>query len=138
MEVKAQKASSYTRLSQNELALQFYQLGFFEPAQSEQALLCLGMMDFDGREELIEKLGRLGSERERLLAFRELALALAGKYEPELAAGLAASIPSGSGQRSVRSVSAAPRLGGENRKESAQARLARSHARSASQPEAAR
>ena len=56
----------------------------------------------------------------------------------ELAAGLAASIPSGSGQRSVRSVSAAPRLGGENRKESAQARLARSHARSASQPEAAR
>ena len=138
VEVKAQKASSYTRLSQNELALQFYQLGFFEPAQAEQALLCLGMMDFDGREELIEKLGRLGSERERLLAFRELALALAGKYEPELAAGLAASIPSGSGQRSVRSASAAPRLGGEKSKESAQVRLARSHALAASQPEAAR
>ena len=138
VEVKAQKASSYTRLSQNELALQFYHLGFFDPAQAEQALLCLGMMDFDGREELIEKLGRLGSERERLLAFRELALALAGKYEPELAAGLAASIPSGSGPRSVRSASAAPRLGGEKSKEGAQVRLARSHALAASQPEAAR
>jgi hypothetical protein len=140
VEVKAQKASSYTRLSQNELALQFYHLGFFDPAQSEQALLCLGMMDFDGREELIDKLGRLGSERERLLAFRDLALALAGKYEPQLAEGLAASISRDGAARSPAAgrAGALPRLGGEKRRVNAQAEKARSHARTASQPEAAR
>ena len=130
VEVKAQKASSYSRLSQNELALQFYHLGFFDPERSEQALLCLGMMDFDGREELIDRLRRLGAERRDLLAFRELALALARKYEPQLAEGLAASMP----QTSSPPRAAAPALsapGGE----SARMQSARSHARGASQPE---
>ena len=137
VEVKAQKASSYTRLSQNELALQFYGLGFFDPAQAEQALLCLGMMDFDGREELVEKLRRLGGEREKLLAFRELALALAGKYEPQLAEGLAASLAQDA-PAARRGAGAELRLRGEKRAESAQVSAARSHARTASQPEAAR
>ncbi len=135
VEVKAQKASSYSRLSQNELALQFYHLGFFDPERSEQALLCLGMMDFDGREELIERLRRLGAERRDLLAFRELALALARKYEPQLAEGLAASMPQPSSP--TRAAVPAPALsapGGE----SARMQNARSHARSASQPEGAR
>ena len=38
IKVVPQKSNSYTRLSQNELALQFYQLGFFSPAQADQAL----------------------------------------------------------------------------------------------------
>ena len=88
IEVKARKASSYTQLSQNELALQFFNLGFFDPRQAEQTLLCLEMMDFDGKEALVGRIRRLAGEREKLLAFRELALTLAKKYEPGLAAGL--------------------------------------------------
>ena len=88
IEVKARKASSYTQLSQNELALQFFNLGFFDPRQAEQTLLCLEMMDFDGKEALMGRIRRLAGEREKLLAFRELALTLAKKYEPGLAAGL--------------------------------------------------
>ena len=46
------------------------------------------MMDFDGKEALMGRIRRLAGEREKLLAFRELALTLAKKYEPGLAAGL--------------------------------------------------
>ncbi|MBQ2960803.1 MAG: hypothetical protein IJE09_06240 [Oscillospiraceae bacterium] len=52
--VSAQKKSSYTKLSQNELALQLYQLGFFNENQSAQALSCMSMMEFEGREELMQ------------------------------------------------------------------------------------
>ena len=88
VEVKACKASSYTQMSQNELALQFFNLGFFDPSQADQTLLCLEMMDFDGKEALVGRIRRLAGEREKLLAFRELALTLAKKYDPALADGL--------------------------------------------------
>ncbi len=48
--VAAQKASPYSRLSQNELALQFFSAGFFRPELASQALLCLDMMDFDRKD----------------------------------------------------------------------------------------
>ena len=52
--VAAQKASPYSRLSQNELALQFFGAGFFRPELADQALLCLDMMDFD-RKDLVAR-----------------------------------------------------------------------------------
>jgi len=54
--VTVQKASPYAKLSQNELALQFYQLGFFNPQMVSQAVLCLDMMDFDKKDELKQKI----------------------------------------------------------------------------------
>ena len=56
--VSAQKQSSYTKLSQNELALQFYKLGFFKAEQAEEALACMSMMDFEGREQLMQSLSQ--------------------------------------------------------------------------------
>lgn len=56
IEVTAQKASPYAKLSQNELALQFYQLGFFNPAMTSQAILCIDMMDFDGKDDIKQKI----------------------------------------------------------------------------------
>lgn len=50
IEVSAQKQTSYNKLSYNELAVQFYQLGFFNPQAADQALAALEMMDFKGRE----------------------------------------------------------------------------------------
>ena len=93
IEVKARKASSYTQLSQNELALQFFNLGFFDPRQAEQTLLCLEMMDFDGKEALVGRIRRLAGEREKLLAFRELALTLAKKYDPDAAIRRSSPLP---------------------------------------------
>ena len=49
---KAQKQNPYSKLSQNELALQFYNSGFFNPQLAEQALQCIDMMDFEGKEKM--------------------------------------------------------------------------------------
>ncbi len=56
IEVAAQKQSSYTKLSYNELALQLFRLGFFNPQLTSQALLALEMMDFKGKEQLQTRL----------------------------------------------------------------------------------
>lgn len=54
VEVSAQKQNPYTKLSQNEMAIQFFNAGFFDPARSRQALMCLDMMDFD-RKAIVMK-----------------------------------------------------------------------------------
>lgn len=56
IEVSAQKSSPYSRMAQNEMALQFYNLGFFNPQLAEQALACLEMMDFDRKDAITEKI----------------------------------------------------------------------------------
>ena len=43
-------------MSQNELAIQFFNAGFFDPARAQQALLCLDMMDFDRKNLVIKAL----------------------------------------------------------------------------------
>ena len=53
IEVTAQKSSPYTKVSQNELALQFYTNGFFSPENAQQSLACLNMMDFEHKQEVI-------------------------------------------------------------------------------------
>lgn len=57
IKVKAQKQSAFTKLSQNELAKEFYRLGFFEPSRAEQTLACLDMMEFEGKQIVAEKIG---------------------------------------------------------------------------------
>ena len=54
--VTAQKASPYSKLSQNELALQFFTAGMFDPRAAEQALACLDMMDFDRKEFVMQRI----------------------------------------------------------------------------------
>lgn len=71
--VSAQKASPYSRLSQNELALQFFGAGFFRPEMANQALLCLDMMDFDRKDFVAQAIrrGALYSGAEALQVSRE-------------------------------------------------------------------
>ena len=94
--VTAQKHTAYTKLAQNELALQFFQLGFFRPEMEQQALACLDMMDFDGKQQILQKL-RSGADA---AAWQRMALTLAGRYEPELYERLEDSLAGGSGDDS--------------------------------------
>ena len=87
-----QKSSAYTRMSQNELALQFYQLGFFAAERSDQALACMSMMEFEGKDELMQQLFYNGTVQKELAMYQQLALALTQKYEPERAEALMAGI----------------------------------------------
>ena len=66
VKVKAQRSNPYSRLSQNELALQFYNLGFFNPQLSDQALATIEMMDFEGKEKVRERIQTNGTMYEQL------------------------------------------------------------------------
>ena len=56
IEVNAQKQSAYNKLSYNELAIQFYQLGFFNPQAADPALAALEMMEFKGKEKVRQRI----------------------------------------------------------------------------------
>lgn len=64
--VTAQRSSPFTKIAQNELAKEMYNLGFFNPQLSDQALLCMGMMNFDGKEEIERKIQENGTMYQQL------------------------------------------------------------------------
>ena len=61
IEVQAQKESAYTKMSQNELAIQMYQLGVFNPQLADQTLMLLDMMDFKGKDAIVSKVQQNGT-----------------------------------------------------------------------------
>lgn len=61
IEVAAQKASPYSKAAQNELALQLYSAGFFNPQNTDQSLACLNIMDFDHKSDVINKIKKNGT-----------------------------------------------------------------------------
>jgi hypothetical protein len=54
IDVRAQKQSPFTTLAQNETAMNLYNAGFFNPELAQQALICLEIMDFEGKEKVVE------------------------------------------------------------------------------------
>ena len=68
IEVSAQKQSAYNKLSYNELAIQFYQLGFFNPQAADPALAALEMMDFKGKEKVRERIQKNGGMMQMIQA----------------------------------------------------------------------
>lgn len=91
VKVSAQKRSAYSRLSQNELAMELYRMGIFAAGHEQEALSCLRMMEFDGRDELIARVTASMGLREKLdelQKYKALALAFARRYRPDMAEGL--------------------------------------------------
>lgn len=97
IKVSAQSKNIYTQNSQNELALQLYGQGVFNPQNVDQALMLLETMDFDGREEIMQRVAAQGGMYQQLIAWQQMALSMAQKYEPQMAEGLAQSIMGGMG-----------------------------------------
>lgn len=77
--ITAQKQSPYSKLSQNEMALQFYNVGFFEPQRADQALACLEIMDFDGKEAVIQRVVRNGGMYQQLMELTQIVNQLMGR-----------------------------------------------------------
>ena len=84
IKVSAQKRNVYTKVTQNELALQFFNMGFFNPQLTDQALMCLDMMEFDGKDGIMQKVAQQGTMFHKLAQYMQLALALARESRPEL------------------------------------------------------
>ncbi len=87
--VTVEKESPYKKMEINELALGFYQKGFFNPQMCDQALMCLRMMDFDGKDKLMREISQAGTLAQRLQMLQALAMNLAQKYEPQTALQIA-------------------------------------------------
>lgn len=85
VDVRAQKETAYTKMSQNELAIQFFNLGFFNPQMTDQVLMALDMMDFKGKDELLQKVQQNGTIQDTFMQVLQIALSLAQKYEPAIA-----------------------------------------------------
>lgn len=77
IEVTAQKASPYSKMSQNELALQFFGAGFFNPQIADQALACIDMMDFDRKDSIMQKIAQNGGMYKQMLAMQQQMMMLA-------------------------------------------------------------
>ena len=77
IEVTAQKQSPYSKMSQNELALQFFASGFFNPQIADQALACIEMMDFDRKHFVMQKIAQNGTMYQQLMMAQQLAMAFA-------------------------------------------------------------
>ena len=86
IEVTAQKQSPYSKMSQNELALQFFSAGFFNPQMADQALACLDMMDFDRKEFIMQKISQNGSMYQQMMMMQQQMIAL-GKMVDESRGG---------------------------------------------------
>ena len=95
IEVSAEKQSPYSKMSQNELALQFYQAGFFNPQLADQALACLDMMDFNRKEFIMQKIAQNGTMYNKMMMMQQQMMALgqmvdASRGGNEVTANLAA------------------------------------------------
>ena len=105
IDVTAEKSSEYTKMAQNELALQLYGLGVFNPQNVDQSLMLLDAMDFYGKDDIAQKISANGTMLDQLMQYQQIALALAQKYEPQTAAMIASSIQQSVPQMQQASVS---------------------------------
>ena len=83
LEVTAEKSSPYTKMAQNELALQLYGAGFFAPNNADSALACLEMMDFKGREKVIQQVQQYRTLTDMLQQTQALAMQLAARVDDD-------------------------------------------------------
>lgn len=107
IEVTSEKANPYRKMEINELALSFYNAGFFNPQMTDQALACLNMMDFTKKEDVMQKIALNGTLHERMLRYQQLALQLAQQISPQMAEQVAQMILSQSSPQGV------PQLGAD-------------------------
>lgn len=98
IDVTSEKANPYKKMEINEMALSFYNAGFFNPQMTDQALACLNMMDFSKKDEVMQKISENGTLAEMLLMYQKMALQLAQRLDPALAEQMANQILSQGGQ----------------------------------------
>ena len=95
IEITAQKQSPYSKMSQNELALQFFGAGFFNPQMADQALACLDMMDFDRKHFIMQKIAQNGGMYQQMLQMQQQMLMLAQMVDQTRGTNLAEQIAAG-------------------------------------------
>ena len=85
IEVDVEKDAQYKTAAYNELAVQLYQLGAFNPQMADQVLPMIDMMEFKGKDTVKQTI----AQNAKLQQYAMIALQLAAKYNPMLYARMA-------------------------------------------------
>lgn len=80
IQVKAQKQNAYSSAAYNELAMNLYNMGFFNPQYADQAVSCLQMMDFVGKDRLIQRISQNGMMAQKMSLILQYAMQLAEEH----------------------------------------------------------
>lgn len=92
IEVIAQSETRYTKLKNNEDIINLYNMGFFDPANADKALIVLDMLDLPRKDKIIDHIKQYKTANDKMMQYAQMALALASKYEPQMAQGIMQSV----------------------------------------------
>lgn len=81
--IVAQKMSPFQRESQNQLAIQLFQMGVFNPQMADQVMPFLDMMQFEGIDAIKKKVSENGMMYQQLLQMINLATQMAQMLDAE-------------------------------------------------------
>lgn len=85
LEITTERQSTWSRMSNNELMLSFYNGGFFDPNRADQAKACLELMDFEGKEELIRMITENDNRQQLIQSVLDYMIQLGTAYDQMLA-----------------------------------------------------
>lgn len=77
IKITSEKQSPFNKTAQNEMMKEFYAMGFFNPQNVDQTLLVIDQLDFEGKEDLREKLKKTGTMQDKLAQLGPIALQMA-------------------------------------------------------------
>lgn len=139
--VTAQKKNVFTTVSQNELALQLFKLGFFNPQLADQAIMCLGMMEFESKNEIMQKISQNGMIWQKLQQYMQMALTMSSVANPAMTDMIANDIMQTLGNGALvagggagNQIYQSDHIAGVGKKEATRTSNARAQASEASQP----
>lgn len=98
IEVSSQKSSPYSKMEQNELAIQLYNLGVFSPQNTDMALALLQTMDFSHKDDTMQLVAKNGTMYQKYQQLQKVAFQLAQTVDPAMAEQLAQAILMENGQ----------------------------------------
>ena len=123
--------------------MEFFKLGFFNPQMTDQALMCLDLMEFDGKDETMQKISRNGTMFQKLIQYMQMSLIFAQAVRPDMVQGISQDImqtmgatggvPSGGGM--APNMVESDNIAGLGGKESTRTKNAREKSAEASQPD---
>jgi hypothetical protein len=91
--VQASRKTAFSRLQQNELAMQLYTAGIFNPELVDQAMPTVDMMDFEGKQKVLDAVRKNGGMMQQLMqmqqAMQQMAMVIDAQNGTALAQGMA-------------------------------------------------
>ncbi len=85
IEVSAEKNSAYSKMAQNEFALQLYSAGMFNAQNAEPATACLNIMDFNHKDDVTNVIKENSALLEQFNQVTQIAMSLAQQFAPDAA-----------------------------------------------------